>query len=575
MRTGRGMARISIAVLLVFAVVGIFVVRLVDIQIVQAEELNAQSHDKRAQSLITYGVRGAIIDASGAVLADSVERFNIKASPLAAFKRDNADALVATEVATIVAITGQDPAELIAAMNVDRKSDFTYLAKYVTLAQYQAVYDLEIAWAYFEMVPDRVYPNGAVAGNLVGFRNEGPGAGLEITENACLASIDGEATYEKGENGTMLPGSLVTEVKPKNGGTLRLTIDRDVQWYVQQRMIQAAQELGATWATAVVIRISDGHLMAVADFPSVDPNSLDDAPQNGFGSLAFSTPYEPGSTIKALTAASLIDAGVADPSTPVQSPYALELSDGGIITDAFPHPTLNLTLAGALVESSNTAIAQYAELLSAQQRHDYLTAFGLGDYTEVGFNGESSGLVHPAQQWDVRTTRTVQFGQGMQATSVQVASAYQALGNGGLRMPVTLVEGCEWPDGTVTDLPPTEGRQVVSESAADQTIAIMEMVATASSSAPNLQIPGYRVAVKSGTAQVAENGVYTDKVVLSYAGVAPADDPQYAVVVTAGVPDAVFSGRIASTFRDVMAYTLTAFRVAPSVGPGPELPLTW
>jgi len=143
-------------------------------------------------------------------------------------------------------------------------------------------------------------------------------------------------------------------------------------------------------------------------------------------------------------------------------------------------------------------------------------------------------------------------------------------------MPVSLVEGCERPDGTVTQVPPTEGTRVVSEAAARQTLEMMEMVATSSGSAPNLQIPGYRVAVKSGTAEVAEAGGYADnKVVLSYAGMAPAEDPQYAVVVTAGVDDRVFSGRIASTFRDVMAQTLTTFRVPPSTTPSPNLPLTW
>jgi cell division protein FtsI (penicillin-binding protein 3) len=576
MRTRRSRARISIAVVMVFAVVGIFLVRLVDIQLVQADELNAEAHDKRAQSLVTYGVRGSIVDANGAVLADSVERYDITASPRNAFDRENATAVVTEALGRIAAITGQDPAALMAALMADPAADFAYLAQGVNLEVFHAVRDLNVPWVYFELRPSRTYPNGAIAGNLVGFRNEGPGAGLEITEDGCLAATNGEATYEKAEDGTMLPGSLVTETKPKNGGTLRLTIDRDLQWYVQQRMIQTVQKLGATWATAVVIRIRDGHLMAVADYPSIDPNNLDGAPPNAFGSLAFSTPYEPGSTVKALTAASLIDAGVATPASEVVSPYALTLEDGGVITDALYHGDENLTLAGALVESSNTAIAQFATWLPAQQRHDYLTAFGFNDYTEVGFNGESSGLVHPADEWDVRTNRTVQFGQGLQVTSVQVASAYQTLGNGGVRMPVTLVEGCEWPDGTVTDLPPSEGRRVVSESAADQTIAMMEMVATSSSSAPNLQIPGYRIAVKSGTAQVAEDGGYArDKAVLSYAGVAPAEDPQYAVVVTAGVPANILSGVMAPTFRDVMAHTLTTFRVAPSAEPGPNLPLRW
>ncbi len=143
-------------------------------------------------------------------------------------------------------------------------------------------------------------------------------------------------------------------------------------------------------------------------------------------------------------------------------------------------------------------------------------------------------------------------------------------------MPVTLVEGCEQADGTMTDVASSEGTQVLSTSAADQTVAMMEQVANKSGSAPKLQIPGYRTAVKSGTAEVAINGGYSDNsVVISYAGVAPADDPQYAVVVTAGIPARVFSGLIAPTWRDVMAQTLTTFRVPPSTTPAPDLPVNW
>jgi len=169
----------------------------------------------------------------------------------------------------------------------------------------------------------------------------------------------------------------------------------------------------------------------------------------------------------------------------------------------------------------------------------------------------------------------VQYGQGITATSVQVASIFQTIGNGGVRMPVTLVEGCEQPDGTVTEVPSAEGRRVISESAADQTVAMMEQVANKSGSAPNLQIPGYRTAVKSGTAEVAVDGEYGDQVIISYAGVAPADDPQYAVVVTAGNLDSVYSGLISPVWRDVMAQTLTTFRVPPSTSAAPDLPVYW
>ena len=266
MRTRRSRARISIAVLAVFVVVAVFVIRLVDIQIVQARELNAESQDKRARTLITYGTRGDIVDANGAVLADSVLRYDITASPRVALSRSDATTSVPDALARIAAITGQDPAAMYSELAADPKSDFAYVIKSVTLDVYEQIDALEIPWIYTLRHPARTYPNGQIAGNLVGFiGTDGPQAGVELTEDACLASTDGTATYESAEDGTQLPGSVVTTQETKDGGTLRLTIDRDLQWYVQQRMQQAASDLGATWATAVVILVSDGHLMSVAD----------------------------------------------------------------------------------------------------------------------------------------------------------------------------------------------------------------------------------------------------------------------------------------------------------------------
>lgn len=577
MRTRSSRARISLAVLIVFAIVSVFVVRLVDIQVVRADEFNAASLDKRGKTITTYGVRGDIIDANGAVLADSVLRYDITASPRVALLPQDAAVSVPTQLAQIAAITKQDPAAMYAEILADPTSDFMYLVKGVTLDVFEQIDALDVSWIYPERKSARSYPNGEIAGNLVGFiGTDGPQAGLELSQDECLASDNGSVTYEKGEDGTALPGSEVVTQQSKNGGTLRLTIDRDLQFYVQQRMEQTALELGATWATAVVIRVADGHLMSVADWPTLDPNNVDDAPRDALGSRAFSTPYEPGSTMKALTAASLVDSGAVSPGDGVVVPYSLEQPDGSSIHDAFYHDTVNLTLAGALVESSNVAVAQFTDRLPAPKRHDYMAAFGLGQYTEVDFNGESAGLLPDADQWFGRTNYAVQYGQGMSATSVQMASVFQTIGNKGVRMPVTLVEGCEHSDGTNTGAPVAGGRQVLSESAAGQTVAMMEQVANKSGSAPRLQIPGYRTAVKSGTAEVAVDGGYSDNdVVISYAGVAPADDPQYAVVVTAGIPDRVFSGLIAPTWRDVMAQTLTTFRVPPSTSPAPDLPVNW
>lgn len=577
MRTRRSRVRISIVVVVIFAIVAAFTSRLVDIQLVQASELNAQSLSKRAQELITYGTRGEILDANGAVLAASVERYDIEASPRNALARSDALTSVPEDVSKIAAITGQDPTAMMAVLTADPESDFAYLAKGVTYDQFVAVRELDIPWVYYSVRPSRTYPNGAVAGNLVGFiGTDGPQAGLELSEDECLASTNGSATYEKGEDGVQLPGSLVTTVEPKNGGSLSLSIDRDLQFYVQQRMAQSYGTLGAEWVTAVVMRVSDGYLMAVADYPSVDPNDVDGVPNTALGSRAFGWAYEPGSTMKAITAASLLDAGVVTQTTPIVAPGRLYLSDGGFIKDSFAHDDLNYTLTGALVDSSNTAISLLSDLLPAQERYEYITGFGFNRETEVDFTGESEGLVHSAENWDERTNYAVQFGQGLSVTSVQMASAYQALANGGVRMPVTLVTGCTLPDGTTTQLASTEGTRVVSEAAADQTVEMLEKVVTNGWASADLSIPGYRVAAKSGTAEVAENGAYGDKAVISFAGMAPADDPQYVVVVTAGIPSSIYSsGDIASSFHDVMAQTLTQFRVTPSTVPAPDIPLTW
>ncbi|MEH6780143.1 MAG: penicillin-binding protein 2 [Rhodoglobus sp.] len=570
-------ARVSFVVLTIAVLTAVFMVRLVDLQIVQAEALNAEADTKRTLTRVTHGTRGDIVDTRGAVLADSVERFDIVISPRVTLLRKDASVVVLEDLKKITEIIGGDPNQMLTMILENPESDFEYLAKSITLEQYQAVDDLDISWLYYELNPERTYPNGEIAGNLVGFiGTDGPQAGVELTADECLAGTDVEASYARGEDGVALPGSAVETLSPDDGGTIALSIDRDLQFYVQQRMAQTAESLGATWATGVVMRVSDAHLLAVSDWPTVDPNNVNLADRGALGSRAFSTPYEPGSTVKALTAASLIDAGVANQRTQVVSPYALELANGGgIISDSFYHEDQRLTLAGALVESSNTAIAQYTDLLDAASRHDYLAKFGLGQATGIGFNGESSGTLYDAADWDARTNYAVQFGQGLSTTSIQMASAYQALGNGGVRLPPVLVESCTRPDGTVTDIPSTEGTRVISEAAAEQTLQMMEMVYSSSGSAPNLAIPGYRVAVKSGTAQVAENGSYGGNVVISYAGLAPADDPEYIVIATAGIPDSIYSGAIASTFRDIMAQTLTTYRVTPSSTSGPDLPLRW
>lgn len=574
--------RLSLAVLTIFAIFAVFVVRLVDIQLVRADELNSASRDKRAVPVKTYAARGDIIDRNGVVLAGSVMRYDITVSPKTippSFGRGDDDEKVTVTreqaAAEIAAITGQTAAEVLASFTTEPESDFEYVAKGVTLEQYRTVRDLEIPGIYKENRPIRTYPNGSIAGNLVGFEGtEGPQAGLELSADACLASTNGESTYEQGADGIRLPGSTVTTQEAITGGTLMTTIDADLQYAVQQMIAEQAIAIGADKAMASVIENDTGKILTMADWPAVDPNNKNASKPDEFGSLAFSTPYEPGSIFKPMSAAMLLDRGVATPASRVYDPYVWMSPDGARVRDASPHPDLRLTLAGVIQNSSNVGISQLSKLLPNSVRYDYMTAFGVGTPTGIGFAGESAGMLDST--WNTQQQYDVSYGQGVSSTLAQVSGIYQTIGNGGVRVPLTLVSGCRHADGTVTGTPAAEPVRVVSEKAAEQTLQMMEGVVTGGDLAAELQIPGYRVAAKSGTAEVAENGRYTSERIVSLAGMAPAEDPKYSVIVTYVKPDTIkTSAAAAPTFTKIMTHVLKTYRVTPSTTAPPTMPTTW
>jgi cell division protein FtsI (penicillin-binding protein 3) len=583
--------RLSLTVLIVFALVAVFAVRLVDIQVVRASELSTAAEQHRTMTETIWATRGGIVTSDGTVLADSVDRFDITVSPknvdLATTSMlvddQRRDVPTADAFAAISAITGTPAADLSAAITDaladDPKSDFAYLVKSVKLDVFEKVRALEIPWIYAQLHPARSYPNGAVAGNLVGFLGtDGPQAGVELGDDECLAATNGASTYEASADGVRLPGSTVVQEEPIDGGTLRLSIDSDLQWYAQQVLDREGRALGAEWATAMVVRVDDGHIMAAADWPSVDPNNVDLVEDNAWGARSFTSPFEPGSVIKPATVASLIDAGAItmDERWKVPGVYTKGLPGDAFIKDNWAHDTIKYTTAGILVNSSNVGISMMSRELPAEERSGYLRDFGFDDETGVGFLGESSGLLLPEDQLDSISSMTQQFGQGMSATSAQLAGMYQTLGNHGVRMPLTLVEGCEREDGTVTQAPDDDGSRVVSADAADQVVAAMENVVSDGPLTGVVDIPGYRIAAKTGTAEVAEGGVYTDDRIISVAGLVPAENPAYAVVVTFAKPDTIkTSVGAAPAFESIAKQVIKTFRIQPSTEKAPDVQLTW
>jgi len=592
--------RLSLTVVAVFAIVSLFIIRLVDIQLVQAEQLTKAADSRQERSVTTYGVRGSIVDSNGVVLADSVDRFDITASPKNAVPKNGAAGFIRTNkdgskttvsltdaIAEISQITGADQTKLYTALTQDPTSDFVYLVHAVKLSVFNKVKALKIPWVYSEPHPARTYPNGAVAGNLVGFiGTDGPLAGTELKQNSCLAGTNGTSTYETSADGVRLPGSTVVTKPAVDGGTITLTIDSNLQWFAQQTLAGQAQATGAQWGTAMVVRVSDGHIMADADYPSIDPNDLNSVDRYSTGARSFSSPYEPGSIMKPATVAGMVDQGLVTAATPVDVPsrFTDGLPAGRYIKDSYGHGDVHMTVAGVIMNSSNIGISELVKAqndreglaASEQARYNNLIKFGLGAKTSAGFLGESSGDVMSPKRVDTITSFTQQFGQGITATSAQIASMYQALGNDGKKVPLTLVDSCTAADGTVTH--PTTGAttQVVSASAAQQVRQMMETVTTQGSLHNLIQIPGYRIAAKSGTAQVADHGVYGSNYIVSVAGLIPADKPQYVVIVTLAEPQTnKTSAAAAPGYATLMKQVIKTFRIQPSTTPAPNIPVAW
>ncbi|MBK0419214.1 penicillin-binding protein 2 [Leucobacter sp. CSA1] len=597
MRTQRRLrGRRALALLLVAVGALVFAVRLVDLQVVSASALNEDARDKRAVPVTIPSLRGDIVDRNGEVLATTDERYDVQLSPKntqindGIFHRPAADGGIGTEEVTaeqafaeIGEVTGQSAEEIQQivddALEIDEKSDFAYVKRQVDLSTLNRLKELGIPWLTFESHHTRTYPNGGVAGNIVGFSGfeDVPQSGVEVSQDACLTGQDGSEVYERGADGVALPGSVVVTEETVDGGTVQLTIDRDLQWEAQQTINEQVQDVAAEWGYLVVMDIKTGELLAVAEDGSVDPNDVDASDPAKREARSFVSPYEPGSTFKAITAAALIDQGAATPFTPQLTPANWSPEPGVQFRDSFSHGEEPWTLTGIMVNSSNVGISMLGSRLSEETRYDYLQRFGVGEATQAGMPVEDSGLLYPVDEWDRQTSYNTMFGQGLSSTIVQTAGVYQTIANDGVRMPPSVVRGCVDAEGELAESDHGEPVEVLKPETAETMMHILEADVQEGWIKDNVSVPGYRVAGKTGTAEQPDGqGGYRPDFVSSFAGVFPADDPQYVAVASIAFPKAGNGGVAAQrAFRSAAEATIRTFHVPPSTGAYEPLPVTY
>lgn len=575
--------RILLAAISVIAIA--FGIRLVDLQVLRADAINELSYEKRAVTRTLPALRGEIVDAEGEVLARTVYRYDINAAPskVAPISRNVAGQDVeisvdqlANEIATILSLTKEDVLAKIIGTG-----EYSQIAKRVDAELYRRVRALDIPWLYYDAIPDRLYPNGAVAGNILGFLNPDGDAveGIELQMNSCLAGQDGKETFERGVDGIKIPSSAVTTQEAVPGRQVKLTINADLQYFAQQVLVSTVNKLQADWATAVVIEVKTGKILVAAEAPSVDPNDPAASNSEDRGSRVFRYAFEPGSTLKTITAATFVDTGAGGPEAKIRAPYGWTIPNVGYtVTDSHFHPTENLTLAGVLRDSSNTGIMLLGKKVPLATRYNYLELFGLGSKPGTGFPGEESGLLNKLENWDGIKEYVSMFGQGVSMTPLQTAMMYQAIANGGTRLNPQLVESCIDENGNQQKPEVKPGVRVISEASARTTIDMLEKVVEQGGIGRTAAIPGYRVGGKTGTAQIrdAATGRYGSRYAISFIGLAPAENPQFVVAVTAYKPRTV-SNSIGATppFKRIMEQVLRTYRVPPSTTKSAKIATEW
>jgi len=557
---------------LVLFVFSIFAAQLLRLQGFDASAVSADAQTQRTATVALPALRGSIVDRNGTVLASSIERRTVTVDQTAVPSYVKTVDGVRTKVG--VAGAAADLAPLLGIPVAELTKELTGTARYrvlqknVTPLNWRKISELGVNGIYSEATADRTYPTSTAAASLVGFlQSDGSaGSGLEVLMDKTLRGKSGKTIYEQSQDGRPIPNARQETIPPVPGRTVRLTIDSDLQWFAQNAVAQKVIETGALSGTVVAENVKTGELLAVASYPTFDPNQPGQSSEN-WTNKAFSEVYEPGSTGKVMTASAAIEEGAVKPSTVVEVPNRIWRADSKEFKDSHDHPTEYLTFAGVLAQSSNIGTILGGERVKPATMYQYFKKFGLGQSSGMGFPGEGPGLLADVKDWSGSQRYTMLFGQGLSVNALQAAGVFQTIANDGVRIPPRIVAATGDGNGGFTEAGKATPVKVVSPDTAKEVRDMLEGVVTKEGTAPEARIPGYRVAGKTGTADRydARVGGYSGKTA-SFIGFAPADDPQIVVAVTLQRPvKGYFGGAVAGpVFHDVMTYALQELRIPPT-----------
>ena len=544
----------AVFVLLFCAAIG----RAAWIQAVQGGSLAEDAHLQQTDAMTIPGARGAILDRNGKQLAVSEDAADVVATPYQV--ADPAQA--ARELARVL----KQPEEDVLASLGDGTSGFAYIARQVDLPTATKVRKLDLDGIATLPSTRRVYPEGQLGAQVIGTVGvDGDGlTGLEASENDLLQGQDGERQVVLDGLGKELERETIEA--PQAGQEVKLTLDAGLQAETQRVLGDLADTYKPRGATAIVMDPRNAEVLAMANWPTVDPGDLGEVDPEELQNMATGFTYEPGSTFKAFTVGGALQDGVVTPETVFDLPTELQVADR-TITDAHERSAISLTVSQILAQSSNVGAAMIGLRLNEVMGNDrfdhWVRKFGFGEPTGIAFPGEEQGMVLRPSEYSGSTMGNLPIGQGLLVTPIQMAAGMAAIAHGGVyRTPRLILSE----DGQRVER--TSHHRVLATTTARKLSTMLEGVLAPGGTASEVSVPGYTLAGKTGTAQKVVNGEYSHtQFVASFVGYAPADDPRLLVCVVVDEPTQVsyYGGAVAApAFGEIAKFAL------PYLGIGPD-----
>jgi cell division protein FtsI (penicillin-binding protein 3) len=541
--------------------------RLSVLQVRKSDAYAEMALQQRLDRVPLAASRGAILDRDGQDLALSLQAAAVYANP--GYVRDPLG--TATQLAEVL---GVGPRELLGGLSSD--APFVYLSRQVDRGVARRVDDLGLPGIGLLEETKRYYPGGeAVAPQVLGFVGiDGQGlSGLEYRYEEILSGTPGERVVEIDPAGRFIPQGSFNDRPPVRGHDLVTTIDADLQFQAQMALSRAVHRNHARGGTVIVLDARNSEVLAMATYPWFDPNQLlelsaRDIDQRG-RNRAVTDVYEPGSTSKVITVAAMIEEGLIGAGETLMVPDEWRVADS-LFSDPHRHAAQPMTPADILAWSSNVGTIRLAERLGSENLARYLARFGFGQETEVGFPGESEGILPPLFEWSGTSLPSFAIGTGMAVTPLQMAAVYATIAGGGVWTQPRLVRGTVDPGGTFQASPPPASRQVVSPRTAEILTRMLHH-AVAAGTGEAARISGYPVAGKTGTARkpLPDRAGYSEtRFVASFFGFLPAGDPRVVIGVMIDEPETVY-GAIAAAplFREVARHAIGQLHIAPGAPP--------